>query len=417
MKKLLISLICTLTILVVVVPTNVNAETLQNYIDKVNKYTSELQADKDKLALNEQEIANIKKELENIAKEVESINKQMISIKEEQKRLEKEIEENNIKIKEKEAETKKLIKNAQISNGDNFYFDYVFGADSLTDMIYRISLVEQISKYNDKIIDEMNALIKSNEKKKKELSDKSEELKKLEANLKVQKEKQQAEQKKLGRENEELREGMPSIEQEIKQAQSMVTFYKNKGCKPSDRIGIDCAVIPPSTSGGGGNISSTGSFHRPIGIGTITSGFGSRNLLDGFHYGLDMSNSLGRGNTKVYPIATGMIYYVGTDMYGAKIVRIAHNYNGKIVGSTYVHLDSYAPGIYVGKMVGLDDYIGIMGNTGYSFGMHLHLEVSDCPYLYAGSSCYGWNSYTNYLRSNWQTPTKYISFPSSWSTR
>lgn len=408
LKKKIISFLCICMIMVYLLPMPVHAETLQDYIDKVNKYTKELQDKKDKIAANDAEVKRIQEE-------VTKIESQMENIKKEQKELQEAIKKNNQKIKEKEKETKSLVRYAQVSNGDNFYLDYVFGADDLTDMMYRAALVEQISTYNEKVVSELNKLIEDNKNKKEELTKKDSELKKLEKELNEKKE-------KLNAESASIREGMPSVEEQIEAAQKMVTLYKNKGCEPSDVIGVDCAVIPkvPSNpSGGGGsssgNVPSTGAFIRPMVSGYVTSAFGNRSF-DDFHYGIDLSNS-DRYNTKIYPIAPGVIYYIGYDIYGAKIVRIAHNYNGKIVASTYVHLASFAPNIYEGMDVGTDDYIGIMGETGNAYGPHLHLEVSDCPYLYAGSACYGWTSYINHLKEYWQDPAEYISFPDEWGVR
>ncbi len=393
-------------------PQSVHAETLQDYIDKVNKYTAELKEKQDKIATNDAEIKKIQAT-------IVKLQDQMEQIKQDQAQLQEQIKKNNEEIKKKEAESKELIRYAQVSNGDNFYLDYVFGADTLTDMVYRMALVEQITEYNDQVIKDLNNLIKDNQKKKKELASKDKELKKLEQQLSDEKE-------KISEESAHIKEGMPSVEEQIKQAEKMVTLYRNKGCQPNDVIGIDCAVIPKadppsnnSNSGSNGNgpgdVASTGSFIRPILNGYVTSNFGGRDF-DEFHYGIDVSSS-NRYNTKVYPIAAGVIYFVGYDIYGAKLVRIAHNYNGKIVGSTYVHLASFAPGIYEGQVVSANDYIGIMGETGNAYGIHLHLEVSDCPYMYAGSSCYSWSSYINHLRNSWQDPAQYINFPSSWSVR
>lgn len=401
MKKVLTIIIIT-CIAVTLMPTSVKAETLQDYIDKVNAYTSELDGKKNQIAANN---AKIKK----IQEEIVDIKGQMENIKEEQAKLQEQIKANNKEIAEKKEETKSLVRYAQVSQGNNFYLDYVFGADNLTDMVYRMALVEQVTKYNSKVVDELNKLIEDNKAKKKELSKKDEELKKLEQDLSER-------QSKLTEENAEIQEGMPSVQEQIDQAQKMVDLYRNKGCNPSDVIGVDCAVIPKVPSyPSGGDIASTGSFIRPYANGYVTSSFGGRSF-DDFHYGIDLSSS-DRYNTKIYPIAPGIIYHIGYDIYGAKIVRIAHNYDGRIVGSTYVHMRSFAPGIYEGMEVGTDDYIGIMGDTGLAYGVHLHLEVSDCPYLYAGSDCYGWNSYINYVRNNWQDPAEYINFPSEWSVR
>ena len=45
---------------------------------------------------------------------------------------------------------------------DNVYLEYVFNAKSFADFIYRSSVVEQLTKHNDELIDEMSALIDEN---------------------------------------------------------------------------------------------------------------------------------------------------------------------------------------------------------------------------------------------------------------
>ena len=42
----------------------------------------------------------------------------------------------------------------------------LFGAETITDMIYRMSIVEQLTEYNDKIMKELKQLIAENNKKK-----------------------------------------------------------------------------------------------------------------------------------------------------------------------------------------------------------------------------------------------------------
>ena len=83
----------------------------------------------------------------------------------EAERKQKEIEEYNEKIKEKSLETKELFQYLQIANGENAYLEYAFGAHDITDMIYRMSLVEQLTEYNDKMISELEEMIKANKKR------------------------------------------------------------------------------------------------------------------------------------------------------------------------------------------------------------------------------------------------------------
>ena len=67
--------------------------------------------------------------------------------------------------------------------------EYVFGAESVTEMVYRLSVVEQLTEYNQKVMNELDELIKTNKAKSAELATKKEELKSLKAKLESEKRK------------------------------------------------------------------------------------------------------------------------------------------------------------------------------------------------------------------------------------
>ena len=95
------------------------------------------------------------------------------------------------------------------------------------------------------------------------------------------------------------------------------------------------------------------------------------------HVAYDITSWRGTGET-IFPIANGVISGIYTDSYGALIVTVLHEVDGKKYTSQYVHLSSYASGIYVGKPVTINDALGQMGSTGWSTGVHLHIAVLDC---------------------------------------
>lgn len=74
--------------------------------------------------------------------------------------MQREIDASNKEIKEKSEQSKKIIEYYQISNGDNAYLEYAFGASDITDMVYRLAVVEQLTDYNDQVMKELEALIK-----------------------------------------------------------------------------------------------------------------------------------------------------------------------------------------------------------------------------------------------------------------
>ena len=112
------------------------------------------------------------------------------------------------------------------------------------------------------------------------------------------------------------------------------------------------------------------------------------------HVALDITSPRGIYEA-VYPVAEGIISGIYRDYAGALIVTIRHNIEGKVYTSQYVHLSSYAPGLYVGKYVSVNDRIGQMGSTGVSTGVHLHLAVIDCSLYYDGH-CADLGNFYNY---------------------
>lgn len=376
-KKLLFTFILLFSIFLF--PLCTKAVTLGDYEAQVRKYENDINNKNSAIAKNNAKI-------EEIAGKILETQNKITQTENEIAKLKKEIDAANKEIKKKEEESKKIVEYYQLENGENAYLEYAFGADSITDMIYRMSVVEQLTEYNDNLMKELEALIKKNEARTVELNKKTKELAGLKKELEVQK-------KKLESDNSKIEGSLVNVREDLKVAKAQVAKYKAKGCKSSDRIGIDCARPPKiNTGGGAGDIIGANGFRRPVPGANISWGYG------GAHKGVDFTKYCG---APIYAVATGQVYYVGNtlDYYGAKMVMIVHNVNGKLVFSQYAHLGSY--GVSTGQIVTPNTVIGYMGSTGYSTGCHLHLEMSES---------YGWNyntgyySYINYIVS----PFRYI---------
>lgn len=119
------------------------------------------------------------------------------------------------------------------------------------------------------------------------------------------------------------------------------------------------------------------------------------------HPALDITSVRGVYET-IYPVAPGTITSIYTDGAGGKIVTIHHLINGKNYTSMYVHFSSYAPDIYVGKEVGVNDALGQMGATGWATGVHLHLAIVDCS-LYDSTdyNCQDLGRFFNYATTRY----------------
>ncbi|NLM63321.1 MAG: hypothetical protein GX190_03300, partial [Mollicutes bacterium] len=161
MKKLayIMSMIV-LLIPMLMFPLEVKAEakTLKDLYDELSKLENELKEINNDKSLTEEQIQQIQQNIKSIDREVIAIEKTIAEIEKEIKRLEQD-------IITRDKEMKELMKYYQFSIGENLYLEYAFGAASMTDFIYRLAIVEQLMKHNERLIDDMNNMIVEQEKK------------------------------------------------------------------------------------------------------------------------------------------------------------------------------------------------------------------------------------------------------------
>lgn len=108
----------------------------------------------------------------------------------------------------------------------------------------------------------------------------------------------------------------------------------------------------------------------PLDPPNITSWFGLRvlNGVQQFHRGIDFGHPEG---TPIKAISDGVVLASEYHASWGNYVRIQHQ-NGYC--SLYAH--NAVNLVHVGEQVKQGDLIGLVGNTGNSFGPHLHLEIS-----------------------------------------
>lgn len=87
-----------------------------------------------------------------------------------------------------------------------------------------------------------------------------------------------------------------------------------------------------------------------------------------FHPAVDLAASLG---TPIKPIAAGQVVVMSSNNFGlGNYLVIKH---GADLYSVYAHLNEFL--VQKGDEVTKDTIIGTVGNTGFSTGPHLHLEI------------------------------------------
>lgn len=385
MKKVLGLLLCLgLTITNFCVPTVVYAETLGDLKKDLAKTQNELQANKNKKAETQAEINNANNEIAVIKNNISAIFTELAN-------LDKEIENLDNDIKKKKKEMDEILSFVQISNGEEAYLEYAFGAQDFTDFIYRVAIAEQLTKYNEQLINDYKQKIEDSRKK-------QEEMKEKQASLANEQEELKNKMALLGEQLQNLDSVGMDIEDSIEYQKEVIALYESKGCGDNEDIAT-CGrkILPAGTA-----------FYRPTEYGVITSEWGPRNLLSGWHEGIDIGV---RAGTTVYSVANGMVAGIVRYNCGGNMVVVHHNVNGQTYTSVYAHLSSVA--VSEGQTVNRNTVIGYSGGTpgGYdqcTFGEHLHLTIA------VGLFWVDYYDWTNDLNINYsRNPRNYINFP--WS--
>lgn len=337
-------------------PLIVEGKTLNDLDQELKTLERKEMENQAKIKNTEAEIAQTKKDINNIYAEMDNISAEIIA-------KNKEIEELSLKIELKDKETKELMRFLQVSNGGSIYLDYIMGAENLSDFVYRLSIIEQLTKYNSDLVKQMGDLITANELRKVELKDKEQTLIVKQADLKLKVD-------SLGSKRSTLYEYSSDLVAEIKTSKEVIKMYKDAGCRPNDNINT-CAnkLLPPDTR-----------FWRPLIRGYVTSEYGNRlhPIYKDWrlHDGIDLSDA-NKSSTRVYAAANGKVAHVGYDSSRGNYIVIHHNINNKKYTTTYLHLKGGSINIGKGSIVSKDTILATMGTTGSSTGEHLHFSIAN----------------------------------------
>ncbi len=334
-------------------------------------------------------IKKVEKELGAAASEIDQCEADIKASKE--KVIELETEINN-----KQVEIDNLLNFLQLSEGENVYLEYIFKSKSFTDFIYRSAVIEQMTAYNDELIEEMHVLIEENKQAQIDLAAQIEKSEASIAKLNTSLKKYNLSMDDLVDDHKDAKADYEASKKEVAAYEKL---YKQNGCSETTSI-LDCIDIPYATG-----------FTRPTAKGSITSEFGLR-YHPTLHY-YRMHNGIDIGvptNTPVYASAAGIVSKIvrvanpnkKNSSCGGNMVYIKHRIDGKEYTSVYQHLHSVS--------VSLNDFVTLGTVVGKSGGGESYDYCTTGPHLHFGIM--KGSSYVN--------PRNYISFPAkgkSFSTR
>lgn len=366
---------------------------------KRKELNNDIQAKKSEMNQISNKKENVNAEIKRIdlavAETAERIRKKEAEIRTSKDKIEKlgtQINDLQVKIKKRDEALKTRVLSVQETGGVVSYLDVLLGAKSFGDFLERANAVSVIVQQDKDILQEhMNDKQQLEELKTEEQSEltgleqKRSDLKSDQSTLLSQKGEKEKLMNELKAQEQQIEEEMldQAEEAEIlrKQEESYKRLYEQ--WREQQRRAQEAkqrGEAPPVTDG---------TFMRPAN-GPVTSNYGSR--WGKLHAGLDIGK---RGSSvPIVAAADGIVfrsYY--SSSYG-NVVFVSHNINGKMYTTVYAHMESRK--VSEGEAVSKGTLLGYMGNTGHSFGAHLHFEIHE------GS----WNA----AKSNSVNPKKYINF-------
>ena len=376
---------------------------IQSSINETEAKIAELQEEQEKVNA---EIKRIDLAIEDTSAKIREKNAEIETTNEEIEKLKEEIIVLQERIEKRTEILKERAVAFQQSGGAVSYLEVLLGSTSFGDFISRVSAVSTIMEADETLVkqhEEDKAALESAQKEVEEkladLEAMKAELETMKAQLDSQRNEKSTLMQQLEHEEEEAHSHVMALEEEKSILAAQEAAIAQAIAQEQKRIEEEAArkkaeEALKNQSSGSSSVSnatpavSSGAFMRPA-VGRVSSGFGGR--WGSTHFGIDIANS---ADVPIVAAASGVViksYY--SSSYG-HAVFIAHSIGGQTWTTVYAHMETRH--VSSGQTVSKGQQIGIMGNTGQSFGQHLHFE------LHKGS----WNA----SKSNAVNPASYISF-------
>ena len=398
-----------LTLVLGLLPTPAAAASSSEIRKQINQLKKEKEEIKDKIAdvqeqyeENENEIADIisrknviDQEIQLLYTQIQNMNDQLaaynILIADKQDELDVAEsrysalnEENKIRIRTMEEE------------GELSYWEVLFKANSFSDLLDRLNIVEEIASSDNRRLKELSEAADEVEVAQVELVSEKEEMELAKQELdaaEVELDAKRQEADALIQELLEKADDLEALEAEFEEQEAefleMIAQkeYEYDEAKQREWEAYMATYVPPTTAPPAGSTNNStpsngnsstnkpsgggGGWVRPCSYTSITSPFGYRKAPTGgastYHQGVDLDTGTG---WPVVAARAGTVYTAYGSAAG-NYITIDHHDGFK---SIYMHLNGFAVGS--GTNVSAGQLIGYTGSTGVSTGDHLHFGIS-----------------------------------------
>lgn len=321
--------------------------------------------------------------------------------------LETQITELEAAIAEKEAILRARLVDMQMRTKTNQFLDFIVNSESLGDLLSRIESINQLTAYDNELMNQIQADKATIEAHKATIEANKAETEQLKADAEGRKteyasllQSLQADRQALAKTVLASQGDVDSLNLSEADIQAQLEILKNyvpapvvtpeptpaPETTPTPEVAPETTPTPEPTPTPTPEpeVPQSGGFYRPT-SGVVTLEYMSTEYpysASRPHLGTDIGAATG---TPVVALTDGVVIqasYGDNGGYGNMIV-ISHVVNGNPMVSIYGHLSSIS--VSAGQSVSGGQNIGAVGNTGNSFGAHLHIEVlSGINYMPAG---------------------------------
>lgn len=326
---------------------------------------AELKADQSK----QQEYKNtLDAQVQNLQSQIDGLNAQISG-------LDASISEKDAAIAEKQAnidrdvETLKERLCAIYMMGDASTLEIILQSESVIDMAQKVELLNMITEHDTKLIQQLSSDMEAIAAERQEIEGQKEEVADARSELESRRTELASVQAEADRVLQELNQSVAAVQEE---SERIAKEKAEADQAVDDWLKDYYASQAQGGSSGSGGYTSTGNFTWPVpGFTRLTTQF-QEWTYGGYHRGIDIASTGGRSiyGAPIVAADSGKVIKAGWNNSYGNCVYIDHG--GGYV-TRYAHASSLA--VSQGQTVTKGQTIAYVGNTGDSFGAHLHFEV------------------------------------------
>ena len=280
------------------------------------------------------------------------------------------------------------------------YWEVLFKANSFSDLLDRLNMVEEIATSDNQRLQELSEAAAAVETAQAELNQEKSELEQVRSELNAA-QTELDEKRAVADElilqmlakSEELKQQQLDLEKEDEELLAAIALKEKEynEAKEAEWIAYMSTYVPPATeapangggssgggdnsgggSSGGGNVNVGSSWMVPCSYKKLTSPFGMRDTgiagASTYHQGVDLSANAGT------PIVASRGGTVTVATYGNSAGYYVTINHGDGFSSIYMHMSNFV--VSAGQKVSQGQTIGYVGKSGVASGYHLHFGIA-----------------------------------------